>query len=152
MIPTPLIQYKFMRKNSQFNIWIKDIYKFVHIFSKYNCRKNPTREKIPKLFPLHSTTNYHLESHHLRIMIMILIISKVNSKINFQSGFILNTHEFVLRYFKLKWSKPTIPILTVPIYKLNSFLTFKIDLNLLNFLKLKNWCELKNLNPIENTY
>ena len=36
------------------------------IFSEYKRRKDPTREKIPKLVPLHSTTNYRPINHSFK--------------------------------------------------------------------------------------
>ena len=64
MIPTPLIQYIS-------HVLISQIYVKIHIynlpiFSEYKCREDPTREKIPKLFPLHSTTSYRPGNHSFK--------------------------------------------------------------------------------------
>ncbi len=88
MIPTPLIQYKFVRKNSHFKYMDQDIYKFAYIFSEYKVGRTPLERKYQNSFLCIQQLITALEINYLRIITTIFIISKVNSTNIFQSFFI----------------------------------------------------------------
>ena len=116
-------------------IYPKDIYTFC-IFSEYNGRPTPLEMKYQNSFLSIQQSNTALKIIHLKINIMMRMISKVKVKINFQSFFIQPPYR-KMRYLKFKWSKPTIIILIIIIYKITSLPLFKNDLNLLNCFKIE---------------